>query len=123
MEDARLSALETQVSTLARSNRRLRALGGIALAFGGVALFTGQKGEMNADYDTVVANTFGVRGKKDKYRAILGVDEKGTFPQLQLLDNKERVRISMSLEKDGSGSITFYDKDGNVQKTIAPDAK
>src|SRR4051812_27490150 len=118
-----MAALETKVASLSRSNRRFRGLALIGLACGAVTLFTGQKVDRNADYETVVANTFGVRGKKDKYRAILGVDEKGTFPQLQLLDNKERVRISMSLDKEGNGSLTFYDKDGNVQKTIAPDAK
>jgi hypothetical protein len=123
VDDARLAALEEQVTKLSRSNRRFRGLAGVALAFGMVALFSGQKADKNADFDTVVANTFGVRGKKDKYRAILGVDDKGTFPNLQLLDNKERVRVLIGLEKDGSGSITFYDKDGNVQKTIAPDAK
>ncbi len=123
MVEDRIAALEENVGRLARSNRRLRAFAGVALAFGGVALFTGQKGDKNGDFETVVANTFGVRGKKDKFRAILGVDDKGTFPQLQLLDNKERVRVLIGLEKDGSGSITFYDKDGNVQKTIAPDAK
>lgn len=123
MDEARIAALEAQVTQLSRSNRRFRGLAGLALAVGGVALFTGQKADKNGDFETVVANTFGVRGKKDKYRAILGVDDKGTFPQLQLLDNKERVRVSIALEKDGSGSITFYDKDGGVQKTIAPDAK
>ena len=123
MEDARLSALEARVSTLARSNRRLRALGYVVIAFAGVALFTGQKGEKDIDCDTVVANTFGVRGKKDKYRAILGVDDKGTFPQLQLLDNKERCRVLIGLAKDGSGYLTFYDKDGNATKTIDGESK
>ncbi len=123
MEDNRIDALEAQVGKLARSNRRLRAFGGVVLAFGGIALFTGQKADKNMDVDTIVANTFGVRGKKDKYRAILGVNDKGTFPELQLLDNKERVRISVGMDKEGNAQIVFFDKDGNAQKTITGESK
>lgn len=118
MDQDRLVALEAQVNALARSNRRFRGLAGVALAFGAVALFTGQKADKNADFDTVISNSFNVRGKKDKFRAMLGVDDKGTFPQFQLLDNKERVRVLMGLDKEGNGYLTFYDKDGNETKTI-----
>lgn len=118
MED-RISALEQQVTGLRASNRRMKAVGSVALALATIGLFTAEKPDRNLDVDTIVANTFGVRGKKDKYRAILGVDEKGTFPQLQLLDNKERARVLIGLDKDGSGYLTFYDKDGNETKTIS----
>lgn len=123
MDDSRMVALEQQVSKLQSSNRRMRGLGMIAVAVGAVGLFTAEKPDKNIDCDTVTSNQYWVRGKKDKYRATFGVDDKGTFPQMTLLDNKERLRLLIGLAKDGSPEIVFYDKDGNVQKTIDGSSK
>ena len=36
-----------------------------------------------------------------------------------LLDNKERMRLQIGLDKEGEALITFFDKDGNMGKQIS----
>ncbi|MBI3724913.1 hypothetical protein HY251_13300 [bacterium] len=70
-----------------------------------------------------IGNSFNVRGKGEKFRASLEVNEKGTFPVFTLSDNKERIRFMIGLEKDGEATISFFDKDGKATKVIASDSK
>lgn len=134
MEENNVGALAAEVAALrrdnealaaavARSTRRGHRTLGLALGACAFAFFTGQAGGKVVESDTFLGKSFDVKGKNDKIRASFGVDEKGTFPQICLLDNKERIRLQIGLDKEGEGLITLFDKEGKVTKQVSADSK
>jgi hypothetical protein len=112
----RLGRLEAQQAKLQRSNRRLRMMTGAMLLFSGAMVLMAQGTPQIAD--TLDARQFVLHDSSGKVRAALGMTDDGAVG-LNLVDSKDRSRITLDVAANGTPGLDFFDQDGKMRATLA----
>ena len=112
----RLERLEHQQVKLQRSNRRLRMMTGAMLLFSGAMVLMAQN--TPEIVDSVDARQFVLHDNGGKVRAVLGMTDDGAVG-LNLVDSKDRSRITLDVASNGTPGLDFFDQDGKMRATLA----
>ena len=112
----RLARLEHQQAKLQRSNRRLRITTSAVLLFSGALVLMAQGTPQIVD--SVDARQFVLHDANGKVRAALGMTDDGSVG-LDLIDAKDRSRITLDVAANGTPGLDFFDQNGKMRGTLA----
>jgi len=112
----RVARLEHQQAKLQRSNRHLRMVSGAAFLLCGALVLMAQTNLQIAD--SIDARQFVLHDDSGKVRAALGMTEDGAVG-LDLIDSKDRSRITLDVASNGTPGLDFFDENGKMRGTFA----
>jgi hypothetical protein len=112
----RLSRLEHQQAQLLRTNQRWRMISGALLLLCGAIVTMAQSTSGVAD--SLDARQFVLHDSTGKVRGALGITDDGSVG-LNLVDSKDRTRISLDVASNGTPGLDFYDQDGKLRGLFA----